>query len=198
MATGKATAESPRIAPLDPPYAPEVEEMLTSWMRPIPGREPLRIFRTFAIHSDLAPRTGVLGAGILGHGRVGEREREVMIHRTCALSGAEYEWGVHASLAAAALGFSDEQLYSTVHGSSSDSCWSETEARVFELADELHETSAVSDDLFKAIGESMSDDQILELLVTAGWYRAISYVVNGTGVVPEDWARRFPEPGRRS
>jgi 4-carboxymuconolactone decarboxylase len=187
------TASEPRIPPLDPPYTAEIEAMLKRWMRPIPGREPLRIFRTFAIHSDLAPRTGVLGAGILGHGRVGEREREVMIHRTCALCGAEYEWGVHADLAAAALGFSDEQLYATVHGSSADGCWSETEAVVFALADQLHHTSDVSDELFEALRERFEDDQILELLVTAGWYRAISYVVNGTGVVPEAWARRFPD-----
>jgi 4-carboxymuconolactone decarboxylase len=182
----------PRIPPLSPPYTQEIEAMLNSWMRAIPGREPLRIFRTFAVHRDLAPRTGVLGAGILAHGRVAEREREVMIHRTCALCGAEYEWGVHAALAAETLGFSDEQLYSTVHGTSSDGCWTEREALVFDLADELHQTSTVSADLFEALSERWEDDQILELLITAGWYRAIAYVVNGTQVMPEEWGRRFP------
>lgn len=64
------TTSAPRIPPLKPPYEPEIETMLAIWMRPIPGREPVRIFRTFALHSELAPRTGALGSGILAHGRI--------------------------------------------------------------------------------------------------------------------------------
>ncbi len=86
-----------------------------------------------------------LGAGILGNkARVEPRLREVMIHRTCALTGAEYEWGVHVVGFARPLGFTDEQLASTVSGSAGDECWAPDEALVFRLADELHESSQVS------------------------------------------------------
>ena len=75
---------TPRIPPLDPPYAPEIEALLRKWMPPGAAMDPLRLFRTLAVHDDLDSRMRPLGAGILGHGRVEPRLREVVIHRTCA------------------------------------------------------------------------------------------------------------------
>jgi len=144
------------------------------------------------VHDDLASRMRPLGAGILGRGRVDARLREVLIHRTCALCGAEYEWGVHAVAFGGPLGFSPEQLAATVHGSAEDPIWSEAEAAVFRLADELHATSAVSDALFAELSRHLEHDQILELVIAAGWYHTISYVINTAGVQPEEWAARFP------
>lgn len=48
------------------------------------------------------------------------RLREVLIHRTCALRGAEYEWGVHAVGFGKPLGLTDDQLASTVDGDADD------------------------------------------------------------------------------
>jgi len=121
-----------------------------------------------------------------------------MIHRTCALCGAEYEWGVHVMGFGKPLGFSDEQLASTVNGSAQDEVWSELEALVFALADELHDTSRVSDELFGRLSQYFSADQILELVITAGWYHTISYVINAAGVEHEEWAARFPTPAPRA
>ena len=70
--------------------------MLDKWMPPDTALEPLSLFRTFAVHDELFSRMLPLGAGILGHGRIEPKLRELVIHRTCALCGAEYEWGVHA------------------------------------------------------------------------------------------------------
>lgn len=183
---------SPRIPPREPPYPERIGAMLEAWMEPIAGREPLRIFRTFAVHEELAPRTGVLGAGILAHGLLSGPERETVIQRTCALCGAEYEWGVHATLFAKRDGLNEVQLASTVNGSEADGCWTEREAIAFRLADELHANASVSDELFEALGDHYSDREILELLVIAGWYRTISYVVNSAQVELEEWAARFP------
>jgi alkylhydroperoxidase family enzyme len=181
-----------RIPPLAPPYTPATKAMLDRWMPPGGDLEPLRLFRTLGVHEELAGRMRPLGAGILGHGRVQPRLREVMIHRTCARCGAEYEWGVHAVAFGRPLGFTDAQLASTVHGSADDPVWSEDEALVFRLADELHATSTVSDPLFTSLTRRFTPDQILELVVTAGWYRTISYVIGAAGVELEEWAARFP------
>jgi 4-carboxymuconolactone decarboxylase len=185
-----------RIPPLEPPYDPEVKTLLDKWMPPDSGVEPLRLFRTLGVHDELASRMRPLGAGILGRGRVDPRLREVMIHRTCALTGAEYEWGVHVMGFGRPLGFTDEQLASTVHGSADDRCWSEREAAVLRLADALHTTSTVSDDLFAQLSRHFSNDEILELAITAGWYHTIAYVINTAGIEREDWAARFPAPAR--
>src|SRR5919106_1542278 len=133
-----AQATEPRIAPLEPPYEPELDALLKKWMPPGAATEPLRLFRTLAVHDELASRMRPLGSGILGHGRVDPREREIVIHRTCARAGAEYEWGVHVLAFGKPLGLSDEQIAATVHGPAEDRAWSEHDAQLIRLADELH------------------------------------------------------------
>lgn len=180
-----------RIAPVEQPYDPELKAMLDKWMPPNSGVEPLALFRTLARHPELASRARPLGAGILGRGLVEPRLREVMIHRTCALTGAEYEWGVHVVGFGKPLGFSDEQLAATVHGDADDPVWSGAEQAVFRLADELHRTSTVSDELFEELERHFDPEQIIELCLTSGWYHAISYVINAARIPLEPWAARF-------
>jgi alkylhydroperoxidase family enzyme len=187
-----ADAEAPRIAPLEPPYAPDTEAMLRKWMPPDSGLEPLALFRTLQVHGELASRMRPLGAGILGHGLVEPRLREIMIHRTCARCGAEYEWGVHAIAFGQPLGLSDAQLAATVHGGPDDPIWSEPERAVLRLADELHDTARVSDATFAELERHFGPEQIIELVVTAGWYHTISFVIDAARVEREPWAMRFP------
>jgi 4-carboxymuconolactone decarboxylase len=96
-----------RIAPLEPPYDPALEATLKKWMPPGSAVEPLALFRTLAVHDELLSRMRPLGAGVLGHGCVAAREREIVIHRTCARAGAEYEWGVHVIAYGKPLGLTD-------------------------------------------------------------------------------------------
>jgi hypothetical protein len=117
-----------------------------------------------------------------------------MIHRTCALNGNEYEWGVHAAAFGRPLGLTDAQLRSTVAGSADDACWKEGDgamAAVFALADELHTSSTIGPTLWATLRDCFSDQQLLELIATAGWYRLISYLCNGLAIEREPWALRF-------
>ncbi|WP_099025445.1 carboxymuconolactone decarboxylase family protein [Mycolicibacterium palauense] len=183
---------SARVAPLEPPFEPNIAALLDKWMPPGSGVTPLALFRTLAIHEDLSARMRPLGAGILGHGLVEPVLREVAIARTCARCGAEYEWGVHAAAFGKPLGLTDEQLRTTVHGGPDDRCWNRTQRTVMRLADELHDTSTITDDLFAELGALFDTRQILELTVTAGWYHTIAYVIGVTRPSPEAWADRFP------
>jgi 4-carboxymuconolactone decarboxylase len=185
-------ARGPRIAPLQPPYPPDVDAALRKWMPPGVELEPLKLFRTLNVHGELASRMRPLGAGILGHGTLEPRVREIVIHRTCARAGAEYEWGVHAVAYGAPLGLSEAQLAATVNGDAEDPAWSESDALLIALADELYDTATVSEGLWDRLAVRFSDEQLLELLVTAGWYRLLSYVINAAGVELEPWAARFP------
>jgi alkylhydroperoxidase family enzyme len=184
-------AHDPRIAPLQPPYTPEMDAALRKWMPPGVEMEPLKLFRTLNRHAELASRMRPLGAGILGHGLLAPREREIVIHRTCARAGAEYEWGVHAVAYGTPLGLSEAQLTATVRGDAEDPAWSESDAELVALADELYDTSTVSEALWARLAARFSDEQLLELLITAGWYRLLSYVINAVGVEMEPWAARF-------
>jgi alkylhydroperoxidase family enzyme len=161
-------------------------------MPPDTPLEPLVLFRTLAVHEDLASRMRPLGAGILAHGRLAPRDREIVIHRTCARTGAEYEWRVHAIVYGRPLGLTEEQLQATVHGTAQDPAWSQNDSELIELADQLHDTCTVDDRLWGGLAARFTDAQLLELVITAGWYRLIAYVINAAGVQHEPWAARFP------
>jgi len=195
MAASAPSPAAPRIEPLAPPYRPEVEAMLRRWMPPGSPYPPLALFRTLAVHEELFGRMRPLGAGLLGHGLLDPREREIVIHRTSARAGAAYEWGVHARAFGRAVGLSDEQIAATATGSADDPVWSERDALLVRLADELHDSATVSQELWTALAARWAPPQLIELLVLAGWYRLIACVINGAAVAHEPWAEPFPAAG---
>jgi 4-carboxymuconolactone decarboxylase len=154
--------------------------------------DPLKLFRTLAVHEEIASRMRPLGSGLLAHPTIDPREREIVIHRMSARLGAEYEWGVHAVAFGRPLGLSDEQLAATVHGEADDPAWSERDALLVSLVDELNATATVSDGLWARLAAEWTPSQLVELLVLAGWYRLIAQVINAARVEREDWAERFP------
>jgi 4-carboxymuconolactone decarboxylase len=183
----------PRIAPLDAPFEPAIEASLRAMMgkSPIP---PIALFRTLARHPQLADAMHALGRFMLGPElKLGLRLRELVIDRTCVRCGCEYEWGVHATAFGARAGLGASQLAATVTGAAPDPAWSEEDALVLAAVDELHDTNAISDGLWDRLAGRFSTEQLLELLVLAGWYHAIAYAINGVRVHREDWAARFPE-----
>lgn len=180
---------TPRIAPLEPPYAPEIEATFNKIMR---GRPPLNIFRTKALHSELFQTQMAMGGLLLYKGELDPLDRELVLHRTCARCGCEYEWGVHVSAFARPLGFSEEKIRATVTASWDDPIWSEKEAILVRFADEMHDTSTISEALWPHIREGWTDRQILELIAIAGNYHGISFLTNALHVGLEDTAERFP------
>jgi alkylhydroperoxidase family enzyme len=168
--------------------------MLRRWMPPDSPFPPLALFRTLAVHEELFSRMHPLGAGLLGHGLLDSREREIVIHRTCARAGAAYEWGVHARAFGRAVGLSDDQIAATATGDAGDPAWSPRDALLVRLADELHDGASVSQGLWSELAAHWTPPQLIELLVLAGWYRLIAYVINGAAIAQESWAMPFP-PG---
>src|SRR5215212_6693673 len=103
-----------RVEPLAQPYPEEVAETLRRMMPP--GVEPLKLFRTVAHNPAILERFRSTGAYILNFGLLEALDREIVIHRTTARCGCEYEWGVHAVAYGRPLGLTDAQLWATVHG----------------------------------------------------------------------------------
>ena len=190
-----STTTAPRIPPIEPPYDAETEEMLMKWMPPGAEVEPLKLFRTLMVNPGLASRMRPLGAKLLGKPSVDPREREVVIHRATARCGAEYEWGVHAVGFGRSLGLTDEQIAATVNGDAGDPAWGDRDRLLVRLVDELHDTATVSDELWEELAAEWPAEQLLELVVCAGWYRLISQAINAARVDPEPWAERFPAGG---
>jgi alkylhydroperoxidase family enzyme len=187
----RGAAVPPRIAPVDPPYPPDIQAQFDKLMR---GAPPLLIFRTVARNPRVLQR--FMDGALLDRGSIPLRARELMILRTCARCGAEYEWGVHVAVFGAKAKWTPPELHSTVHGDARDACWSAEDALVIRLADALHDTDRVDDALWTELSAHFAADQLVELLVLAGLYHGVSYVINAAGVEHEAFAPRFPGPGK--
>jgi 4-carboxymuconolactone decarboxylase len=183
---------TPRIAPVEPPYDPELAETLARWMPPGAAFEPLRLFRTLAVNRDLMDRMRPLGAALLSrHSTLDPAERELVIERVCARCGCGYEWGVHAAAFGASL-LSPEKVRASATATPEDPIWSEREALLVRMADELHDRATISDELWQGLAAQWQPNQLLELLILSGWYHVIAFVANGARVAPEEWGLPLP------
>jgi 4-carboxymuconolactone decarboxylase len=181
---------APRIAPLTPPYAPDTAEALQKMMPP--GMPPLKLFRTVAKNPELLRNFVANGALIYRNSKLEPLHRELVIQRTCALCGAEYEWGVHAALFGGRVGLTGERQAATVTGDRQSACWNETEALLIEFADCMHHRSALDDDLWGRMRVHWSEAQLMELATLAGFYHSVAYVISVARVEREEFAPRFP------
>src|SRR5690242_17719146 len=154
-----------RIAPLDPPYAPELQHHFDRIMK---GAPPLVLFRTIA-SSPRAWEKFTAGS-LLDRGSLSLREREIVIDRTCALTKCEYEWGVHVATFAQAAHLTDEQVRATVLGSADASCWSKSEQVLIAAVDALHARATLSEAEFKAMSAHYDDAKIFEIILLCGFY----------------------------
>lgn len=179
---------SVRIEPAAEPYHQGVDEDLRKLVPP--GMEPIGLFRTLAKNPRVLRR--FRRGALLDAGSISLRQREVIILRTTALCGAEYEWGVHVRYFAAAAELGAVHQHATVWLDPSAPCWSPDESLLLRACDELHATCTLSAPLFDALAASFSEAQLLELLVLAGQYRMIAYVCNASGLALEAHAPRFP------
>ena len=177
-----------RIAPLQPPYAADVEEHLRKLMPP--GMDPLTLFRVVAHNPRVLGR--MRRGGLLDPGSISVRQREIVILRTTARCRSEYEWGVHVAFFGPAAGFSDAQIAATVLGTSADPAWPREEGLLVAAADALHEGAAIDDALWQELAHVFDEAQLVEILFVAGLYHAVSFVTNATKVEPEVGAPRFP------
>jgi alkylhydroperoxidase family enzyme len=178
---------SPRIAPLDPPYPPDIAAQFERIMR---GAPPLMLFRVVAGSARAWEK--FTAGGLLDRGPLSLREREIVIDRTCARTGCEYEWGVHVATFAGAARLTEEQVRATVLGDADAGCWSPAEQALLAAVDALHERATLGDAEFAALAAHYDEAQIFEIILLCGFYRTVSYLANGLALPLEEKAARFP------
>ena len=176
-----------RIAPLEPPYEPEIAGQFDRIMR---GAPPLMLFRVIA--SNARAWEKFRAGSLLDRGPLTLREREIVIDRTCARTGCEYEWGVHVATFADAAQLTEAQVRATVLDNADAPCWSPAEQALIAAVDALHARATLSDGEFKALSAHYDDAKIFEIILLCGFYRTVSYLANGLDLPPEEKAARFP------
>jgi len=177
-----------RISPLPQPWPSVLTDQFARIMPP--GIEPLGLFTTLA-RSPRAWDKFKAGA-LLDGGLLTMRSRELVILRTCALAGCEYEWGVHISLFAARAGIDHAEIARTLDNLSTDD-WAPEDIALVKAAEALHQNASLSDEEFADLSAFFDTAQILEILMLAGYYRTISYLCGALALQPEPFAARFDD-----
>lgn len=179
---------TPRIAPLIPPYPPEIQAQFDRIMR---GAPPLLLFRVMAGHVRAWDK--FRAGGLLDPGPLSLRQREIVIDRTCALNRCEYEWGVHVAVFAGPAKLAEDEVRATVQGDAMSACWSAAEQALIAAVDALHARATFTDEEFAALSAHYDEAQILEIILLCGFYRTVSYLANGLHLPLEEKAARFPQ-----
>jgi hypothetical protein len=161
------------------------------------GVPPILLFRTFVRNLPMAKAMGPWGGYALSRRlSLSMRDREIVIDRTCARCACEYEWGVHVAFFAERVGLTQMQVASLTHGEAADACWiDERDRMLIEAVDSLHDTSTIEDSLWSRLAGEFAVHELLDLLLLAGWYHAISFAANGVELDLEDGAPRFADVG---
>lgn len=176
---------------MEPPYDPEIDSQLRQMMPP--GVPPIALFRTFVRNLPMTQAMSSWGGYELSRQlSLSMRERELVIDRTCARCGCEYEWGVHVAFFAERVGLDLDQVASLTNGTADDACWSdESDRLLIRAVDALHEEADISDHLWGKLTGCFSQENLLDLLLLCGWYHAISFVARTARVPLEPGAPTF-------
>lgn len=166
-------SKQPRVVLPAPPYDAETQSALE-----LLGPD-LQLFRAFAARPERA--RGIAGWGSYYLSRLlalTVRHRELVIDRTTARCGADYEWGIHVAVFAGKAGLTEPEVASLATGSADDPCWTDPADRaVIAAVDALHDTNDLDDPTWHRLVAAVGEDGSVDLVLLAGWYHAISYVV---------------------
>ena len=150
----------------------------------------LNIFRTLGRNRPLFKGFLALGGHLLGEsGLLPPREREIVILRTGFRAGSEYEFGQHTRMGRDA-GLSDDEIGRLADAAGGG--WSDDDSALVAMVDELCDHDVVSEPTWQRLAARWSEEQLLELLVLAGYYRLVSGLLNSTGVALEPETPGWP------
>ena len=176
-----------RIVPLAAPFESSIAKIFSSFLPP--GMESLNLFRTQAHNPRVLQR--MFAGNLLDPGSISQRTRELVILRTCARCGSEYEWGVHVALFSKSAGLNQAAVAATLERNVSTLELPREDLLLLNIVDELHESSTVSDVLWAELVQHYSSAQLIEIIALVGNYHAISFITNAAKVQLESFAPRF-------
>jgi alkylhydroperoxidase family enzyme len=180
-----------RLPYVDPEQAPEaVRETLAR----LPVK--LNIFRMMA-HAETSFRPMMsLGMSILAQQQLSAKLRELVILRVGSLSKARYEWVQHVPIALAA-GASDAQIAALERGDI-EGPFDALERVVLRFTTEVVQQVRATDETFAALTGFVSAREVVELVLTIGYYMMIARLLETTAVDMDPPAgTRIVDAGRR-
>lgn len=141
---------------------------------------PLNLFRMLAHSPPVLSGFVALGGALLGESALDARLRELAILRVGRRAGARYEVEKHERIARA-IGVTDAELQALAPGASL-AALDEAARDVVVLTDELVAGVRAGDAALASARRHLDDRQVVELVVTVGYYGLVCRVLETFGV----------------
>jgi 4-carboxymuconolactone decarboxylase len=185
--------DAPRIPPLPPEHwSDAVRELLAPWAIETPaGPYVPNIFTTLARNPQLLGAWEPFAGGILLHGVLPARDRELLVLRTAWNCEASYVWGQHAGSHGPQAGLGEAEIARIAEGPQAPG-WSEFEAALLRAADELHERATIAEATWAQLAALYGERELIELTMLVGEYHLMAFTLNALGVADEDGAGGLP------
>jgi AhpD family alkylhydroperoxidase len=149
-----------------------------------PRRQGTNIMGTFAHHPVLAKAFFTLNGHLLRATTLTPRQRELIVMRVAALQHCTYEWVQHVFVARGA-GLGDLEIAWIAWGPTAPG-WDECEASLLLAVDELARDGVITDSTWAALTKHLETRQILDVIVTAGAYTTIAWLMQSVGIELDD------------
>lgn len=139
------------------------------------GARIVNLYKVLSHNPGLLQAILKLGNTILSKTQLSPKLRELAILRIAVLTGSEYEWDQHVGVALE-VGLSTDQTESTKHWEDSGD-FDDLERIVLRYTDEVAQYIQVRDETFKLLREYLSEQEVLELTVSIGYWGMLARVL---------------------
>jgi alkylhydroperoxidase family enzyme len=163
-----------RLPYVDPEQSPEP---VRDAMQQLPRH--LNIFKMMA-HAETCFRPLLrLGAAILAHQELDAKLRELAVLQVAKLVPGRYEWVQHVPIAKA-VGATDAQIEAIEGGRIDADCFDARERLLLRFNADVIQRAEVSDQLFAEMRRQFSPREIVELILTDGYYSMLAVLTEVT------------------
>ncbi len=177
-----------RITPLAQPYPAALAPALNR-LTPRDGEAPM-LFRIVGTSQRAWDK--FTAGSLLDKGPLPIRERELVIFRTAARIGADYEWGMHAALFAQRCGIDDDQLDALAKLGADEGGWGVPDAALVATVDALIDDRRLSNTQYKRLAAHFTTEQQLEIVQLVGFYQGVALIVGAFDIRPEPGTPHIP------
>jgi len=153
--------------------APEIREMFQKMEKN--GSRILNIFKVMAHCPQVGYHFLRLGNSILFKGTVPPTLRELAILRVGQINQAKYEWTHHVPIALR-MGVREEQI-DALNDWENSGKFNEQERAVLRYTDEVTKNIRVKDDTFAGVRGFLSEEGVVELTTTIGYYGMVCRIL---------------------
>ena len=155
-----------------------------------PGAAPLSLFTSLGQSQKALDR--FLAGAVAAKGALDFHTREIVIERTAAKTGCEYEWGIHTQMLAAKAGISPEQVRSTFDGHADDGNWDQKDAAVIATVDALLARHKLTDAEFARVSAHFDTASIIEMIQLVNFYHGVALFTGAIALANEPGMASFP------